>query len=157
MTSVTTTANYPAELERSFDFVTAEDVLPKVLHRYGPVPAVVGTTIVHGPDWDRSGCLREVHLDDGSMLHEQIDELDRPTVFSYDVTPQTGLLRHVIRSARGEWQFAEAGDHTAAQWTYRFTPRARVLTPMVWVFARVFGRYMRAAHGKISEQIAATE
>ena len=157
MTSVTAPATYSAPIEESFDFVTAEDVLPKVLHRYGPVPAVVGTVVLDGPDWDSAGCLREVHLDDGSMLHEQIDQLARPFTFSYDVTPQTGMLRHVIRSARGEWEFTETDDRTETTWTYRFTPRSTLLRPVVWVFSRVFQRYMRAAQQRISTQVATAE
>ncbi len=155
MISVTATATYPDVVASSFDFVTAEDVLPKVLHRFGPVPAVVETVVLDGPEWDRPGCRREVHLDDGSMLHEEIDELIHPTTFSYNVTPQTGMLRHVIRAARGEWQFAPSGEQTDAVWTYRFVPRTPLLAPIVWVFARVFRGYMRAAHIRISDQIAA--
>ena len=157
MTAVSAAGTYSAPIEASFDFVTAEDVLPKVLHRYGPVPAVVRTVVLDGPEWDRSGCFREVHLDDGSMLHEQIDQLERPFTFSYDVTPQTGMLRHVIGSARGEWEFAETNDRTETTWTYRFRPRSSLLTPVVWIFSKVFQRYMQAAQERISSQIAAAQ
>lgn len=43
-----------ALVRRLFDEVVAEDVLPKVLHRYGPIPAVVGTEWLTGP-WSTSG------------------------------------------------------------------------------------------------------
>src|SRR6266540_1769620 len=43
-----------ALVRRLFDEVVAEDVLPKVLHRCGPIPAVVGTEWLTGP-WSTSG------------------------------------------------------------------------------------------------------
>lgn len=48
-----------------FDFVAAEDVLPKILTGYGMVPGVASTSDISGR-WDRPGSHRVVNLADGS-------------------------------------------------------------------------------------------
>jgi hypothetical protein len=52
--AVTLTFNVPGELADVFDFVVAEDVLPKVLTGYGFLPGVVRTSSNTGP-WDTPG------------------------------------------------------------------------------------------------------
>lgn len=151
------TYQFEAPPDVVFDVVTAEDVLPKVLHRYGPVPAVTGTTVLDGPEWNRSGCRREVHLGDGSMLYEQIDEFERPMRFTYDVSPQTGSTALLIQSARGEWTFELTNTgHTHVEWTYHFTPARAFFAPLVGVFAVFFHRYMRKALNRTAELVAQT-
>ena len=54
-------AHVGADIAMVFDFVAAEDVLPKVLTGYGLVPAVVRTSGNSGP-WDAPGSIRTVHL-----------------------------------------------------------------------------------------------
>lgn len=44
MVAVTRQAVIPGKPEAVFRFIAAEDVLPKVLTGYGPLPAVVGTS-----------------------------------------------------------------------------------------------------------------
>jgi len=60
-----------------FDFVAAEEVLPKVLTGYGLLPAVVRTSGNTGP-WDQPGSARTVHLADGSTAREQVTAYERP-------------------------------------------------------------------------------
>ena len=61
-----------AAIELVFDFVSAEDVLPKVLTGYGLLPPVERTSGNTGP-WDRPGSSRTVHLADGnSHLHNGV-------------------------------------------------------------------------------------
>src|SRR5262249_37453935 len=66
-TTVSMTINAP--IQDVFHFVVAEDVLPKVLRRYGPIPPVIETRVLHGP-WERVGADRSVLLGDGGTLHE---------------------------------------------------------------------------------------
>jgi hypothetical protein len=54
-------------VQRLFDEVVAGDVLPKVLHRYGLVPAVIGTEDLTGP-WDTPGSQRRVCTSDGRRV-----------------------------------------------------------------------------------------
>ena len=60
-----------------FDFVAAEDVLPKVLTGYGLLPGVVRTSGNTGP-WDQPGSVRTVHLADGNTAREQVTAYEQP-------------------------------------------------------------------------------
>jgi hypothetical protein len=145
MPAVTLVVNYPHHAGPTFDAVTAQDVLPKVLPGTRLIPAVVGTTILNGPEWDHPGCRREVHFSDGSMAHEEIVAFTRPTRFEYRVTPHSGPMRWLFRSATGAWDFVDGGpDRTTVSWRYAFTGRSWVTRPALWVFAHVaFRRLMR--------------
>ena len=78
--SATLEVTIPARKEPVFDFVAAEDVLPKVLTGYGLLPAVVRTSGNTGP-WDRPQSVRTVHLADGNTAREQVTAYTRPKYF----------------------------------------------------------------------------
>jgi hypothetical protein len=61
-----------------FSFIAAEDVLPKVLTGYGPLPAVIRTS-KHTGAWDTPGSARIVHLADGNTVREQLTAYSAPT------------------------------------------------------------------------------
>ena len=82
--SVTRELLIPAERAGVFDFVAAQDVLPKVLTGYGLVPGAASTSDVSGP-WDRAGSHRVVHLMDGSTVHEGLTAYERPGYFAYRI------------------------------------------------------------------------
>jgi hypothetical protein len=71
-----------AAIEVVFDFVSAEDVLPKVLTGCGLLPPVERTSGNTGP-WDRPGSSRTVHLADGNTAREEVTAYARPTYFAY--------------------------------------------------------------------------
>lgn len=132
----------PVEVGRLFDTVVAEDVLPKVLHRWGPVPAVVGTRELTGP-WDTPGSQRTVELSDGSTAREQVLVWRRPTRFEYRVDSFTNPLGRFVDHALGSWEFAGAGSGAAFEWTYTFHTRSRGAALLLAVFVRtVWARYM---------------
>jgi hypothetical protein len=144
MTAVTLAVDYPHDATPTFDAVTAEDVLPKVLPGTRFIPAVVGTTILSGPEWDHPGCRREVHFSDGSMAHEEIVTFVRPSRFEYRVTPRSGPMRLLFESATGAWDFVDSGTGmTTVTWRYDFVGRVWLARPVLWVFAHVaFRRLM---------------
>lgn len=107
-----------------FDFITAEDVLPKVLTGYGPLPRVVGTSANTGP-WDTPGSARLVHLADGSAVREQVTGFTRATGFTYRVWDfGNPVLRRLAESGRGDWTFVPVPGGTEVSWTYTFTARS---------------------------------
>jgi Polyketide cyclase / dehydrase and lipid transport len=118
--AITREAVIPGSVKEVFAFITAQDVLPKVLTGYGPLPAVVRTSEISGP-WDLPGSTRIVHLADGTTVREQITHFSSPTAFAYRVfefgNPIVGAL---ATGARGEWTFAEAPGGTKVRWTYTF-------------------------------------
>jgi hypothetical protein len=114
-----------AEMAEVFDFVAAQDVLPKVLTGYGLVPGVVSTSDVSGP-WDRPGSHRVVHLADGSTVNEGLTDYDRPRYFAYRVSNPSFALKHLMSQADGQWWFHPATGGTQATWTYTFHAKNRL-------------------------------
>ncbi len=129
----------------------AEDVLPKVLHRWGPVPGVAGTRDLTGP-WDTPGSERTVLLADGSTARERVLRWERPSRFAYRVDRLTSPLGHFVQYAVGDWEFSATDQGSAFRWTYTFYPSGRVpalvLTPMVAAF---WAGYMRACADRCVE------
>jgi hypothetical protein len=108
--------------ELFFDFVAAEDVLPKILTGYGMVPGVASTSDISGP-WDRPGSHRIVHLADGSTARERVTHHDRPAYFACRVSDPSFALKHLMTEARGEFWFTSANGGTQVKWTYSFGAR----------------------------------
>jgi Polyketide cyclase / dehydrase and lipid transport len=103
-----------------FKFITAEDVLPKVLTGYGLLPAVLRTSGNTGP-WDRPGSARVVHLADGSTVREQLTGYDSPKRFTYRVWEfGNPIVRALATQATGEWDFVATAEGTQVTWTYTF-------------------------------------
>lgn len=129
-------------LERLFDVVVAEDVLPKVLHRWGPIPGVRDTADLTGP-WDTPGSSRKVRLEDGSSAHETLLRWERPSAFAYRVEEMTNPLGRLVDHAMGEWEFAATATGSRFRWTYTFTPRTAATGPLLRLFVAVaWARYM---------------
>jgi hypothetical protein len=107
-------------LAEVFDFVAAEDVLPKVLTGYGLLPAVVKTSGNTGP-WDRPGSSRTVHLSDGTTAREEVTTYRRPEYFAYKTSEYTFALRFLATGATGEWwRMLPAWRHPGGHWVFRF-------------------------------------
>lgn len=121
--SITRRAMIPGQPNAVFAFIAAEDVLPKVLTGYGPLPAVVGTSGNTGP-WDTPGSTRLIHLADGSTVREQVTHFDSPGYFAYKVWEfGNPIIRSLANEARGEWTFKAAPGGTQVNWTYTFTAK----------------------------------
>ena len=69
-------AEIGASIDQVFDYTVAENVLPKVLHGYGPFPAVVGTKILIGP-WEQVGALRFVGIITKTIFHTYMKNVMR--------------------------------------------------------------------------------
>jgi hypothetical protein len=129
-------------VERIFDVVVAEDVLPKVLHRWGPVPGVTGTAEVTG-SWDTPGSERTVLLEDGSTAHEQVLTWERPERFEYRVGRLSNPLGRLIDHALGSWEFSATERGSRFVWTYSFTSTRRLSAALLRPFtATAWARYM---------------
>lgn len=154
--SVTREVVVPADSEAVFDFVAAEDVLPKVLTGYGLLPAVVATSGNTGP-WSEPGSRRIVHLADGNTAREELTLYERPGRFAYRVSDPTFALRHLMREARGEWWFSPVeGGGTRIRWTYTFQPRGALTSVPLALFARMqWAGYMDACMDNIVRHFGA--
>lgn len=136
--------------------MVAADVLPKVLHRWGPIPAVAGTRDLSGP-WDTPGSERTVVLGDGSTARERVLGWERPFRFEYRVDSFTSRLGRLADHATGAWKFSSAGPTSSSfRWTYTFHPRSGVATIALRAFvATAWARYMGQC-ADLSVQLAAS-
>jgi hypothetical protein len=153
--SITVTATFPVPIERAFDVVVAEDVLPKLLHRFGPIPAVVGTSNNTGP-WDRPGSKRLVHLAGGGSAREEVTDFARPDYFAYRVSEFSAPFDRLARQAVGQWWFTRVEGATKVRWTYTLFPPNRALAPVGWLFGHLLWRgYMRRAFARLAGELTA--
>ena len=141
--AVTRTALIAAAPEKVFAFITAQDVLPKVLTGYGPLPAVVRTSEVTGA-WEIPGSARLIHLADGSTVREQLTHHQPSQHFAYRVwefgNPILGVL---ATQARGEWLFSPTANGTQVTWTYTFTAKnAAAALPLSGIAQLLWRGYM---------------
>lgn len=119
--SVSRTTVLPGRIKDVFDFIAAEEVLPKVLTGYGPLPAVVATSGLTGP-WSSVGSQRVTHLADGSTAREQVTHYERPGRFAYRIWEfDHPILKRLATSGRGDWTFEQLPQGTRVVWTYTFT------------------------------------
>ena len=131
------------DIEHVFDLVVAEDVLPRVLHRWGPIPAVTGTRDLTGP-WDTPGSERTVLLEGGNTAHERVLSWERPQRFEYRVDRFTNPLGRLVDHATGLWEFTRTERGSSFRWTYSFEAQGRLPAGLLKVFVRIaWSRYMR--------------
>jgi hypothetical protein len=150
LTRRTSVRDLGVSVERVFDVVVAEDVLPLVLHRWGPIPAVTGTRDLTGP-WDTPGSERTVLLGDGNTAHETVLVWDRPHRFEYRVDSISGPFGRFVDHAIGTWVFAPTATGSSFRWTYAFTPRGPVASvPLAVITHTAWARYMeQCAHRSV--------
>jgi hypothetical protein len=106
-------------IQNVFDFIAAEDVLPKILTGYGMVPGVAWTSNVSDP-WDLPGSHRVVHMADRSTANEGVTHYDRPSYFACRVSNPTFALKYLMTEASGQFWFEPADGGTQVKWTYTF-------------------------------------
>lgn len=152
--SATLEVTIPAGKEPVFDFVTAEDVLPKVLTGYGLLPAVVRTSGNTGP-WDRPQSVRTVHLADGNTAREQVTAYTRPKYFAYRTSDVTFALRYIAKFAEGQWWFEDDPNGTKVRWTYTFHAKGWLTSMLLWMFTKTqWVGYMRVCIRNVRNHFA---
>ncbi len=145
----------PGDTGEVFDFVAAQDVLPKILTGYGLVPGVASTSDVSGP-WDQPGSTRIVHLLDGSTVREGLTHHERPAYFAYRVSDPSFSLKHLMSHARGQWWFTAVDGGTHVKWTYTFQAKnALARIPLRLFVGTQWKGYMKVCLNKVADQFAA--
>ena len=141
--SITRQAVIPGTPDAVFNFIAAEDVLPKVLTGYGPLPAVLKTSENTGP-WTTAGSARKILLADNTTVREQLTHYEPSKRFAYKVWEfGNPLVRALATGARGEWVFSAVPDGTLVTWTYTFTAKnAATALPMSAITQILWRGYM---------------
>jgi uncharacterized protein YndB with AHSA1/START domain len=134
-----------AERERVWEVVVANDTIPLVWKGRGPIPGSLKAEVEGGGPL-RPGATRLVHNTDGSVVHERILELQRPSRQAYELV--AGLkppFTWMVKAARGEWDLSEVGNQTEVVWRFHFTLTSPLAYPFATGLARGFGKAMQEA------------
>jgi Polyketide cyclase / dehydrase and lipid transport len=142
------------DIESVFNFITAEDVLPKVLTGYGPLPGVTHTSEVSGP-WDVANSTRIVHLADRSIVREQMLSRKPFESFSYRVWEfGNPIIATLATGANGDWKFKTVPEGTAITWKYTFKAKnALTAIPMSAITQLLWRGYMDVCLANTAKQL----
>jgi uncharacterized protein YndB with AHSA1/START domain len=146
----------PRPPEQVFDFVTAPDAVARTFHGHGPIPGAVRSELI-GEQSMRVGSIRRVHNSDGSIVDEEILELERPRAQAYRLV--SGLrppLSWLVRTAAGRWTFTAVPSGTRVDWTFDFVLRSPLLWPFVLPLRSPFQKAMSQALAKTRELLGAS-
>lgn len=146
------TEQVDAPIQQVFAFVTAKNVLTKILLGYGPLPRVVSTSESVGP-WDEPGSFRLVYLSNHTSAREELTDYRPCSYFAYRTSDFTSTLKYLARQGRGQWHFAAEAGGTRIAWTYTFTASHWFMQPVLKVFVSLLWRgYMRGALRQVKAQ-----
>lgn len=140
-----------ASPERVFDFITQPDAVAKTFKGHGPVPAAVKSEVVDGGM--RVGAIRRVTNRDGSVIDEEILELERPRVQRYRLLRGfRGIAKVAVRGAHGRWILESLATGTRVTWTFTFEIRA-LAYPIGALMRGPFRKAMRSALAETQRQL----
>ena len=116
------TIEIAAPPERVFDFITSPDAVAKTFRGHGPIPAATKSELVDGAM--RVGAIRRITNSDGSVIDEEILELERPRLQRYRLLGGfRGAAKLAIRCASGRWLLEPTATGTRITWTFTFDIR----------------------------------
>ena len=151
----------PADLETVFDVLVPIDVT-SILCGRGLLPAVTAIEDQSG-DWDGVGQSRIIRLSDGSGMLETLTSFDRPHSFTYLISEIGSVLRLLVSTMHGSWQFEDGGavgetPITHATWRYEFESRSILTRPLAWIIVKFFWRpYMAESLERATAIVVATK
>ena len=137
--------------ERVFDFITRPDSVAKTFKGHGPVPVATKSELVDGPM--RVGAIRRVTNSDGSVIDEEILELERPRIQRYRLLGGfRGAAKLAVRGAHGSWLLEPTATGTLITWTFTFDIRP-LAYPIGALMRGPFRKAMQKALLETSHQI----
>jgi len=128
-----------------FAYLTRPDTIPEVFHGHGLIPGATQAELVSTGGM-RKGAVRQVTNSDGSVIEEEITELEAPSKQSYML--RRGMrfpFSALVRRAGGDWTVREEGDGAHIEWTFTFELTTPLLWPIVAPLRRDFQIAMRKA------------
>ncbi len=143
-----------------FQYCTSPEGAVEFFRGYGPIPAIKSLSYRPGHSLE-VGALREVRLADGSVLEEQVLELQPPARHAYRVSGFAPPLSWLSRQALGGWTFAEVpagADRPAGvqvTWDYAYQLTGLWAWPAAALIVKVLMRgAMRRALAAIAARFA---
>ena len=129
--------------ERAFDFAAANEVFPRILRAYGPIPGIASIEMLDGARL-AAGSRRRVLMTDGTEILEELLAYDRPQRHRYRwlnaPKPPFSLL---VSRGEGDWIFRAAGSGTRIEWTYTFDLTSPLVALPAKLVLAIFKRWMQ--------------
>lgn len=132
----------PGPPEQAFDMTTRLDGFSRFLAPFGPIPGVRGARIEGGGALS-TGARRLVSMSDGTVMDEEILELERPRVHRYRWSKGTRPpFSWLVRSGEGAFTFTPEANGTRVDWQYTFELTSAVAAPLAALVIALFRRWM---------------
>lgn len=140
----------PVEHEKALDLVLPAP-LPKIFgRRYAAITPIAEVRDQAGA-WDSAGETRTIVLADGATMRETLTSIDRPSTFTYEITPLSGPLGLLVGHVEGRWSFVPAGTGTRVTWSWDVTPASRAASFAMPVFGWMWRGYARQSLEDLEE------
>jgi uncharacterized protein YndB with AHSA1/START domain len=140
--------------EQVFDFAVASETQARVLKKLGPIPGIASIEYLGADARLVPGARRRVSMTDGSVLEEEVLEVERPRVHRYrwgrGLRPPFSLL---VRTGEGCWTFIDTERGTAVEWLYTFELRSPLAAPLAAGVLLLFRRWMQAGLDRIRAEL----
>lgn len=153
--SVCETVNAPARA--AFDAAASIDARA-LIRKHGPLPGIVDVD-GHDAPWSATGEVRRHTLSDNSSVREELVAFTPGQTFAYRLTEFTGPFAPLVKSARADWHFTQAGQSKSKiDWTYAFTPTSAAAEPILWFIVKLFWPgYLKAALARVKQKAEAEQ
>lgn len=129
----------PAPVEQVFAYATDLAAIREYFRGFGLVPGIRSVTMFDGAA-PAPGAARRLEMVDGSVLREEILELDPPRGHAYRVSGFAPPLNWLARYGEGRWTFEPQGGGTNIRWHYTFSLTTPLAWPVVWPLVKFFMR-----------------
>jgi len=148
--AVVVSTEVDAAPERAFDFAAANEVFPRVLHAYGPIPGIASIEMLDGARL-AIGSRRRVLMTDGSEILEEVLAYDRPERHRYRwMNPPKPPFSLLVSRGEGDWIFRPSGSGTRIEWTYTFDLTSPLAALPAKLVLGIFRRWMQRGLDEIA-------
>jgi hypothetical protein len=135
--------------EKVFDFAVANENMPRIMQRFGPIPAVASVEVLDGAKL-AAGVKRRVRMADQSEIIEEVLVLDRPRHHRYRwLTAPAPPFSLLVRSATGDWVFTASAKGTHLDVTYTFELTSPLAAPIAAAVLVLFKRWVQRGLSRI--------
>lgn len=126
---------FTAPASAAFALSVDSQRFPALFPGYGPIPAIRRVEL-HGVA--AAGTKRQIHNSDGSVLDEEILELDAPHRHRYRLSGFRAPFAWLVRQGEADWQFRDEDGGSRVEWHYRFEPASALARPFAALLLRGF-------------------
>lgn len=129
----------PASPAAVFAYATDLTAIGDYFRGFGLVPGIRRVSMQDNAA-PAVGAARRLEMADGSVLNEQILELDPPVSHGYRVSGFAPPLNRLAHYGQGRWTFTPSGAGTQIRWHYTFQLTSPLAWPIVWPLVKIFMR-----------------